>query len=38
MSSVLLLSDLGFAAPRVLLARHGLALIEVAPGATIPGS
>ena len=38
MSSVLLLSDLGFAAPRALLARHGLALIEVAPGAAIPGS
>ena len=38
MSSVLLLSDLGFAAPRALLARHGLDLIEVAPGAAIPGS
>ena len=38
MSSVLLLYDLGFAAPRALLARHGLALIEVAPSAAIPGS
>ena len=38
MSTVLLLSDLGFDAPRALLARHGLQLVEVAPGAAIPGS
>ncbi|MHB8309201.1 hypothetical protein [Metallibacterium sp.] len=38
MPSVLLLSDLGFAAPHALLARHGLQLVEVAPGAAIPGS
>ncbi|WP_297899943.1 hypothetical protein [Metallibacterium sp.] len=38
MSTVLLLSDLGFDAPRALLARHGLQLVEVASGAAIPGS
>lgn len=38
MSSVLLLSDLGFDAPRALLARHGLQLLEVAACAPIPGS
>lgn len=38
MSSVLLLSDLGFDAPRALLARHGLELIEVDAGQAIPGS
>jgi hypothetical protein len=38
MSSVLRLSDTGFAAPGALLAQHGLQLIEVAPGASIPGS
>jgi hypothetical protein len=38
MSSVLLLSDLGFDAPRALLARFGLALSEVPADQPIPGS
>ena len=38
MSSVLLLSDLGFAAPCALLARFGLALSEVPADQPIPGS
>lgn len=32
------LSDIGFEAAARLLARHGLALAEVAPGTPIPGS
>jgi hypothetical protein len=35
---VLTLAHIGFAAPRALLARYGLALAEVADGAPIPGS
>jgi hypothetical protein len=35
---MLTLADIGFAAPRALLARYGLALAEVADGAPIPGS
>ncbi len=38
MSSVLLLSDLGFDAPRALLARFGLVLSEVPADQPIPGS
>lgn len=37
-TSVLTLADIGFAAPRALLARHGLVLVEVAAGEPIPGS
>ena len=36
--AVLTLADIGFDAPRALLARHGLALAQVADGAAIPGS
>jgi len=36
--SVLTLADVGVDAPRELLARFGLALVEVADGAAIPGS
>ena len=32
------LADIGFAAPRALLARHALVLVEVAAGEPIPGS
>jgi len=35
---VLRLADIGFEAPRALLARHGLTLHEVAASAEIPGS
>jgi hypothetical protein len=35
---VLTLADIGFDAPRALLARHGLALAQVAAGTPIPGS
>ncbi len=35
---MLTLADIGFETPRALLARHGLALVEVPPGETIPGS
>ena len=35
---VLRVRDIGFQAPRALLARHGLALAEVAEGQPIPGS
>jgi hypothetical protein len=35
---MLTLADLGFAAPRALLARYGLSLEEVADDAPIPGS
>ncbi len=35
---VLTLRDIGFDAPRALLARHGLVLAQVADGAPIPGS
>jgi hypothetical protein len=35
---MLTLAHTGFDAPRDLLARYGLALIEVAPGEPIPGS
>ena len=35
---MLTLAEIGFETPRALLARHGLALIEVPPGETIPGS
>lgn len=35
---MLTLADIGFAAPRALLARYGLALAQVADGAGIPGS
>jgi hypothetical protein len=35
---MLTLADLGFDAPRALLARYGLALAEVADGEPIPGS
>ncbi len=38
LSSVLRLADTGFAAPRALLARYGLALVEIAPACPIPGS
>jgi hypothetical protein len=37
-TDVLRVRDIGFAAPRALLARHGLALVEVADGEAIPGS
>ncbi|MEO6689047.1 MAG: hypothetical protein ABIS07_06325, partial [Dokdonella sp.] len=36
--SVLTVADIGYAHARNLLARHGLSLIEVADGASIPGS
>jgi len=36
--AVLTLSDIGFDAPRTLLAAHGLQLAEVAAGEPIPGS
>jgi len=35
---MLTLADIGFDAPRALLARYGLALVEVADGEPIPGS
>src|SRR5687768_18266844 len=35
---VLRVRDIGFDAPRALLARYGLALVEVADGEAIPGS
>ena len=35
---MLTLADIGFDAPRELLARYALALVEVAAGAPIPGS
>jgi hypothetical protein len=35
---VLTLADIGFAAPRALLARYGLTLQQVPDGAPIPGS
>lgn len=35
---VLTLADIGFDAPRALLARYGLALAQVADGEPIPGS
>jgi hypothetical protein len=35
---MLTLADIGFEAPRALLQRYGLALVEVADGAPIPGS
>lgn len=35
---MLTLADTGFDAARALLARHGLALVEVPPGEAIPGS
>ncbi|MBB3227479.1 hypothetical protein FHW69_002102 [Luteibacter sp. Sphag1AF] len=35
---VLLIGDIGFEAPRALLADFGLTLIETAPGQSIPGS
>lgn len=35
---VLTLADIGFDAPRVLLARYGLALVRVDDGEPIPGS
>lgn len=35
---ILTLADIGFDAPRALLARYGLALARVADGAPIPGS
>ncbi|GAB2492409.1 hypothetical protein [Arenimonas alkanexedens] len=35
---MLTLADIGFAAPAALLARHGLRLVPVAAGDTIPGS
>lgn len=38
MSDVLRVRDVGFDAPRALLARHGLALVAVADGDPIPGS
>jgi hypothetical protein len=37
-AEVLRLRDIGFDAPRALLARHGLALAQVADGDAIPGS
>lgn len=37
-ADVLRLADIGFAAPRALLARYALALHEVAADAAIPGS
>ncbi len=36
--AVLTLADIGFGAARMLLARHALDLVEVEPGAEIPGS
>jgi hypothetical protein len=36
--SVLRVADIGFGPPRALLARYGLALVEVPDGAPIPGS
>ena len=35
---VMRLADIGFEAPRALLARHGLRLVVVADGEAIPGS
>jgi hypothetical protein len=35
---VLRIADIGFAAPTVLLAEHGLELVRIADGAPIPGS
>jgi len=35
---VMRVGDIGFDEPRALLARYGLALVEVADGAPIPGS
>lgn len=37
-STVLTLADIGWAAPRALLARFGLDLVEIEPGGMIPGS
>lgn len=37
-ADVLRLADIGFDAPRALLARYGLALVQIAPDAPIPGS
>ncbi|HEY6544213.1 MAG TPA: hypothetical protein VIZ64_04910 [Dokdonella sp.] len=37
-TEVLTLADIGFADARALLSRHGLELVEVAPGHAIPGS
>ncbi len=37
-SAVLTLAETGFADARALLTRHGLALVEIAPGEAIPGS
>lgn len=37
-AAVMVLADTGFDAPRALLARHGLALVQVADGEPIPGS
>jgi len=37
-TDVLRVRDIGFDAPRALLARYGLALVEVADGEAIPGS
>ena len=36
--SVLTLTDIGFDAPRALLARYGLTLERIDDGKTIPGS
>ncbi|RYD14770.1 MAG: hypothetical protein EOP90_11695 [Lysobacteraceae bacterium] len=38
LGEVLTLAETGFADARALLARHGLELVEVAPGEAIPGS
>jgi hypothetical protein len=35
---VLRIADIGFAAPTILLAEHGLELVRIADGAPIPGS
>ena len=36
--SMLTLADIGFDAPRALLASHGLSLVEIPDGEAIPGS
>lgn len=36
--AVMRIRDIGFDAPAALLARHGLELVRIADGATIPGS
>ena len=38
MANVVTIEDIGWAAPRALLARFGLELVDIGPGEAIPGS